>query len=584
MKNFPKTLRAFYWSVIKMFPIYFTSLFILTIVLEVFSNVLNPLINKWVFSIFEGAIGADFSQVQQFLLFIVIASIAILVTNLIISVIRGRYAARVRVCLQQSLYRRVYENDTDYFINKPAGQIANKVGEVQRNFTPVTLDFWGDIVSFVLSFILISGMLFQINIWLSVLIVSNGILRMAWQLWRQRLINKVGKELLDVTSEISGVRTDSLGNVITAKLFANTNYENDYIQKKQQEDIRLSVHNAFLIRTRWLPTSVMWHIVRILLIVICWFLIRDGQMTLPDAAFALTSFLTINNMFLSLNGTINDFWENSAKAKHAYADIIRDMTVVDKSRARNLRIGRAAILFENVGFDYGAAAVIRDFNLDVGAGQKIGIVGLSGAGKTTLVNLIERMYDVKSGAIKIDGADIRDVTQNSLRRSISFVPQESVLFNRTLLENIKYARPFASKNDVIAAAKKAHIHEFIDGLPNKYDTLVGNRGIKLSGGQRQRIAIARAILKDAPILILDEATSALDSESELYIQKALQRVMRGKTTIAIAHRLSTLRNMDMIIVMDKGRIAERGTHTQLLRRGGIYKKLWGMQTGGFIKE
>ena len=225
---------------------------------------------------------------------------------------------------------------------------------------------------------------------------------------------------------------------------------------------------------------------------------------------------------------------------------------------------------------------MKNFNLCIKNGQRVGVVGLSGAGKTTLVNLLLRLYDVNDGCIKIGGVDIRDVKQNSLRQNIALVPQETALFNRTLLENIRYARPGASRADVVQAAKKANIHDFIMKQSDGYDTLVGNRGIKLSGGQRQRIAIARALLKNAPILILDEATSALDSENEMMIQSALQKVMKNKTTLAIAHRLSTLRNLDIIIVMDKGKIVESGSHKQLLRKNGVYKKLWSMQTNGFV--
>ena len=226
--------------------------------------------------------------------------------------------------------------------------------------------------------------------------------------------------------------------------------------------------------------------------------------------------------------------------------------------------------------------MFNNFDLHVDNAEKIGVVGLSGAGKTTLCNLLLRMYEVDNGAVKINDIDIRDITQDSLRKNISFVPQEATLFNRTIMENIRYAKPTATKNEVINAAKKAHIHEFISKLPKGYNTLVGNNGIKLSGGQRQRISIARALLKNAPILILDEATSALDSQNELMIQKSLQNAMRGKTTLVIAHRLSTLRNMDKIVVIKHGKIIETGSHKQLLRKNGAYKKLWELQTSGFV--
>ena len=222
--------------------------------------------------------------------------------------------------------------------------------------------------------------------------------------------------------------------------------------------------------------------------------------------------------------------------------------------------------------------------LEIPAGQRIGLIGPSGAGKSTLINLVQRFFDVQSGQILIDGQNIAAVTQNSLRRNIAVIPQDTSLFHRTIMENIRYGRLDASDEDVMDAAEKAYAKEFIDLLPEGFDTYVGERGVKLSGGQRQRIAIARAILKDSPILILDEATSALDSESEKQIQAALKDLMAGKTVIAIAHRLSTINHLDRLIVMHEGEIVQDGTHAELLETDGIYKKLWMMQSGGFLPK
>lgn len=235
-------------------------------------------------------------------------------------------------------------------------------------------------------------------------------------------------------------------------------------------------------------------------------------------------------------------------------------------------------------FKYKRKWVLRNFNLIINSGERVGLVGPSGAGKTTLVNLLMRFYEPTQGQILIDGQDIREVSQDSLRENIAFIPQEPTMFNRTLRENIAYGRNGATLQDVKQAAKRAMAHEFIMGTDKKYDSLVGDRGIKLSGGQRQRIAIARAFLKDAPILVLDEATSALDSETEVCIQKSFDELARGRTTLAIAHRLSTLRNMDKIVVLQQGRAVEQGTHSQLLRRRGEYARLWNMQSGGFLQE
>jgi ABC-type multidrug transport system fused ATPase/permease subunit len=234
-------------------------------------------------------------------------------------------------------------------------------------------------------------------------------------------------------------------------------------------------------------------------------------------------------------------------------------------------------------FDYQDNKVFQQLNLTIAAGQRLGLVGPSGAGKSTFVSLLLRQYDIESGSIEIDGQNIAEVTQDSLRAAIAVVPQEPALFHRTIRENIAYGKPDATDEEIIEVAKKAYAHDFITSLPLGYDTLVGERGVKLSGGQKQRIAIARAMLKNAPILILDEATSALDSESEVEIQKALHILMVGKTVIAIAHRLSTLREMDRIIVLENGAIAEDGTHDTLLTYGGTYARLWAHQAGGFLE-
>ncbi len=288
-----------------------------------------------------------------------------------------------------------------------------------------------------------------------------------------------------------------------------------------------------------------------------------------------------------LQGYLRDIGQHVRNLQRAVNDMeelvdvhLTDVGIDDRPGAKPVVIERGEIAFDRVGFQYGrhASPLYRDFSVTIPAGQRVGLVGHSGSGKTTFVKLIQRLHDVTSGAIRIDGHDIRDISQAALRRQIAIVQQEPILFHRSLAENIAYARPGASRAEIVQAARLASAHDFIEALPKGYETLVGERGVKLSGGERQRVAIARAFLADAPILIFDEATSSLDSESEQLIQEAMERLMLGRTTIVIAHRLSTVRSLDRLLVFEKGRVIEEGTHDVLVRaEGGIYRRLFERQ-------
>ncbi len=303
----------------------------------------------------------------------------------------------------------------------------------------------------------------------------------------------------------------------------------------------------------------------------------------------------ITYMILATEAILHDVWrltwdfpaltEQVSIISKALETITETQTVQDISNAKKLKIKKGEISIKNLDFKYNKEWIFKGLNLEIKTGEKIGFVGLSGAGKSTLVHLILRLYDINSGKISIDEQDISKVQQDSLRAQIAMVSQDNSLFHRTLAENIKYAKPNATQKEIEKASKLAHAHEFIKSLEKGYNSKVGERGIKLSGGQRQRVAIARAFLKDSPILILDEATSALDTETEKVIQSSLTKLMKGRTTIAIAHRLSTLLEMDKIVILDKGKIVETGSHKALLKKkNGLYAKLWKMQSGGFLPE
>lgn len=300
---------------------------------------------------------------------------------------------------------------------------------------------------------------------------------------------------------------------------------------------------------------------------------------------AITYTFVVARQLWEVNGIMRNYHRIVGDAEEMTSILRLDIDIVDKSD-KKLTVTKGEIIIDNVEFTHrdNTEILFDKLSLDIRAGEKVGLVGRSGSGKTTLASLILRFSDLDGGSIKIDGQDISKVTQKSLRRNIAYIPQEPLLFHRTLAENIAYGKPDASEKEIIEAAKKAHAMEFIDKLPAGLQTLVGERGVKLSGGQRQRIAIARAILKNAPILVLDEATSALDSESEGMIQDALSKLMKGRTSIVIAHRLSTIAKLDRIIVLDNGQVIEDGTHDELIKLGGIYSSLWQHQSGGFIQD
>ena len=312
---------------------------------------------------------------------------------------------------------------------------------------------------------------------------------------------------------------------------------------------------------------------------------KNHALTVGDFVLLQTYLLTVFNISSNFGRVLRRLYESLADAAEMTDVLMTSHEIIDIANAPELAVTEGKIEFENVTFNYNSGRkIIEKLNLNIKPQERVAIIGPSGAGKTTLIKLLLRMHDVEGGWIMVDGQNIAEVTQESLWKNISLVPQDPILFHRTLFENIQYGKQNATKEEVIRAAKLANAHEFIESFSEKYETYVGERGVKLSGGERQRVAIARAILRNAPILILDEATSSLDSESEGMIQEALEKLMKGKTVIVVAHRLSTIRKSDRIIVVDKSGIAEQGTHKELIEKdNGTYKKLWELQVCGFIQ-
>ena len=576
--SFPKTVAGFYWLVMKKFPWYFGTIFSMDVLSTVMSMIVAPLTTKWMLQIFENAISANWITIITLFIYIATVLLSGLIISLIRSITQGHKQQIFNRYKLYVLYKRIYDNDISFFMDRPGGRILSDAGTVSENVRNLTIQFYGKIIGVVLGFLFLISSMAMINMWFLCILFVYGIIKVVWEWIIQRKLIKNSKLIQDEGSKYAGIRSDSLNNALTVKYFSNTEYENKYIYNGRQNLIKLFDKDYFLSRCQWVPTKILWNITELMVMFFCFMLIRNGTLTISNAMFVVTSVTSLNGAFNNISTTLQQYSNTYARVKKAYENIIQDKKILDKENAKKLSVNEAEISFQNVNFSYGKKALFKNFNLTIKKSEKVGVVGLSGAGKTTICYLLLRMYDVNGGQILINNMDIRDITQDSLRKNISFVPQEATLFNRSILENIKYARPHATRTEVIEAAKKANIHDFISKLPNGYNTLVGNNGIKLSGGQRQRVSIARALLKDAPILILDEATSALDSENEMLIQKSLQKAMTGKTTLVIAHRLSTLKNMDRIVVIKNGKIIETGTHNQLIRQSGEYSKLWRIQT------
>jgi ATP-binding cassette subfamily B multidrug efflux pump len=403
-------------------------------------------------------------------------------------------------------------------------------------------------------------------------------------------IQKLSTEASEARSWLTGRVVDSFTNILTVKLFAHAEREEAYAREAMQG--HLERHQAAN-RNLTVMEFVLYTLNGALLVSVAglalWLWSRDAV-----SMGAITVAMTLVIRIIAMSGwilfTVAGIFENIGVVHEGMQTISRDYEVVDRPAARELVVPKGEIRFESVRFHYGRVkSVLEDVSLTIRPGEKVGLVGRSGAGKSTLVNLLMRFYDLEAGRILIDGQDIAEVTQESLRANIGLVTQDTSLLHRSVRDNILYGRPEASEEQVIAAARRAHAHEFILGLEDLngrsgYAAHVGERGVKLSGGQRQRIAIARVLLKNAPILVLDEATSALDSEVEAAIQESLEELMKGKTVIAIAHRLSTIAAMDRLVIMDEGGIVEQGSHAELLRKGGLYASLWARQSGGFISK
>ncbi len=563
--------------------ILFLSAVVETVILLSFTNILKSFVDRAT-ELGDNASFSDFYDLLKILL-ILLVLFSINALARIISWQKGRQPYELG--MRRKLFKFTHNHAHSFFASNQAGNIAHKIMDVPYSFVltfaDVAFDLLPSMIILLISFIWfwsVSDILGAVClIWSLIYLTFTIIISL-------KAVN-LNRKSSEAKSVSAGIIVDSIANNMAVRLFSSQNKEEEILGKNIEKEIKYK--NLYYNIWKWQAIFQKTMLIIFFMFSMSYSLygFSAGQFTIGDLAMITSIILLITLRIDYLGELIMIASESVGSIKNGIKLLNQPFDVQDKENAKDITLTTAQIKFKEVEFHYSENTdiqVLKNFNLTITEGEKIGLVGNSGAGKSTIINLLLRLYDINKGTISINNYDISEITQESLRNNISVIPQDTILFHRTLIENIRYGKPDATDDEVISAAKKAYAHDFIKQLPQGYETLVGERGVKLSGGQRQRIAIARAILKDTPILILDEATSALDSESEALIQASLKDLMQGKTVIAIAHRLSTINQLDRLIVMDKGKIVEDGTHEELLKRKGLYAKLWSMQSGGFLQE
>jgi len=507
-------------------------------------------------------------------------------SNVRLQTLQGVFPMRLR----WNFHRLMLGQSLGFYQDEFAGRVSAKVMQTALSLRDVVMTL-ADMVTYVLVYFITSGV---------ILATLDGWLLLPFIGWiigfaavMRFLIPKLGRTAAaqaDARSLMTGRITDAYSNITTVKLFSHGAREAAYA-KQSMEEFMVTVHAQMRLATMLYTCSFLVNTsLTLSTAALGIWLWHQGQVGVGAVATATAMALRVNGLSQYIMWESARLFENIGTVSDGMATLSKPQTILDKPNAPPLKVVRGEIKFDKVDFSYEAGKpLLQDFNLTIRPGEKVGLIGRSGAGKSTIVNLLLRFYEPQNGTISIDGQNVGDVTQESLRAQIGLVTQDTSLLHRSVRDNIVYGRPNATDEEMMQAAERAEAADFIPNLSDAkgrrgYDAHVGERGVKLSGGQRQRIAIARVMLKDAPILLLDEATSALDSEVEAAIQESLDKMMDGKTVIAIAHRLSTIAAMDRLIVLDKGHIVEQGTHAELLAQNGLYAKLWSRQSGGFLSE
>lgn len=580
------SLNNFFLNLIKPYSWYVIGL-LLTAAYWGINNALSPYVLKLIIdkvAAFSGNKSALFDAIKPYIIVYISLWVLIAMDMRFSDWLRLKLFPYLRYDLVNNMFAYLNQHSHRYFQNNFAGSLSNKISDMTAGtisiFTTID-DAAAQIVGLIIA--IISMLLVQPIFALILFVWAITFLGVAIVYFKP--VQDLSNIFATSKTTLVGKIVDSISNITNLRLFSRADFENQVIRNATQDTTDKDQTMQWTIlkmRIYWDVSIIVLIAANLSMLVVMY---SKGQVSIGDFSFVISLSLSIFYNLWYLASQFVHFAEELGKCRQALTLISEPHEITDQPDAQPLTVSQGRIEFQNVSFHYDEGAhLFKNKSVVIEPGQKIGLVGLSGSGKSTFVNLILRLFDVESGKILIDGQNIREVTQESLRENIAMIPQDVTLFHRTLMENIRYGRIDATDAEVVAASKKAHCHEFISKLPEQYDALVGERGIKLSGGQRQRIAIARAMLKNAPILILDEATSALDSLTEKLIQDGLHVLMQNRTTIVIAHRLSTLSEMDRILVFEKGRIIEDGSHEELLKIPSHYSRMWKMQAGGFLPD
>ncbi|MBI2728307.1 MAG: ABC transporter ATP-binding protein [Polaromonas sp.] len=587
----PKGFVAFLWACTAGARGYILALGILSAAMAAFDALLFAMLGRiidWLGKTQPGSLWAEQGGVLKVLAGIVVASIFVVALQTIVK--HQTLAINFPMRLRWNFHRLMLGQSMAFYQDEFAGRLTTKVMQTAlavRDTLFVLADVLVAMGVYVATMTVLAGafdvkLVLPFLVWLALYIASL--------VFFVPRLGKISKSQADARSMMTGRITDAYSNIMTVKLFSHTHREAAFARSAMQEFLKtgysqMRLVSAFETVNHTLSMGLILGMAGTSL-----WLWDQGQVGAGAVAAATAMALRLQGMSHWIMWETTSLFESVGTVQDGINTLSRPRAIVDAPNASKLTVPKGEVRFDNVSFSYGKGKpVIDGLSLTVKPGEKIGLVGRSGAGKSTLVNLLLRFHDIDSGRITIDGQDIALVTQDSLRSHIGMVTQDTSLLHRSVRDNITYSRPDASEKDLLVAAERAEAHHFIDSLTDLhgrtgFDAHVGERGVKLSGGQRQRIAIARVMLKDAPILLLDEATSALDSEVEAAIQSSLDTLMKGKTVIAIAHRLSTIAAMDRLIVLDQGRIVEEGDHHTLLANGGLYARLWSHQSGGFLAD